>query len=92
MAEILTGTVVGQAPRYGFVRLILDLDAQRIEASVRDSNGLLVTGVWTGATAVGLMQALNTANLTNASLIKRILLKLQTDGYLPAGLVTGTPS
>lgn len=42
----------------------------------------------TGAT---LLHALNTSNNTTTSLMKRTMLQLQADGYLPAGSVTGTP-
>lgn len=42
-------------------------------------------------TGAALISTLNTANLTSNSLWKRIIQRLQTDGYLPAGNVTGTP-
>ena len=38
-----------------------------------------------------LISALNTADLRNNSLVKRCLSRLQTDGYLPAGTISGTP-
>lgn len=48
-----------------------------------------VVVAYTGADAVTLINALNTANLTNNSLRKRVINKLVTDGFLPAGAVTG---
>lgn len=42
----------------------------------------------TGATII---TTLNTANLSANSLVKRVLQRLQTDGYLAAGNVSGTP-
>jgi hypothetical protein len=95
MAELLTLTAPIVPPTrtgYTFVRLVLDLEAQFIRATVRGSDGVEVSGEWTGATAVALMTALNTANLTTSSLVKRVLLKMQQDGFLPAGAITGTAS
>lgn len=48
-----------------------------------------ITVAYTGADAVTLINALNTANLTNNSLRKRVITKLQTDGFIPAGSITG---
>jgi hypothetical protein len=38
-----------------------------------------------------LLNTLNTANLSSNSLVRRILGRLQTDGYIGTGAVTGTP-
>ncbi len=93
MAEVLTPTAGPVAPPYSFVRLVLDLEAQKIEAVVRQNpDGGLFYGMWTGATAVTLLTALNTANLSTASLVKRLLLKMSTDGFIPAGTVSGVPN
>lgn len=51
-----------------------------------------VQATYDGAPAEQMLNVLNTANLTNNSLRKRILNKLVTDGYIPgAGSVAGTP-
>lgn len=42
-------------------------------------------------TGAQLITTLNTANLTSNSLVRRVLTRLQTDGYIPAGTVGGTP-
>lgn len=42
----------------------------------------------TGAT---LINTLNNANLSTKSLVKRALERLQADGYIPAGTISGTP-
>ncbi len=77
---------------YTFSRLVLDLDAQVIQAVVRGTDGVEVRGEWVGSTAVALMTALNTANLSSLSLVKRVLQKMVTDGKLPAGSVSGSPT
>ena len=38
-----------------------------------------------------LLNNLNNANLSTTSLVKRILQRLQTDGYITAGTISGTP-
>lgn len=76
---------------YTFARLTLDLEAQVIQAVVRGSDGVEVRGEWTGATAVSLMTALNTANLSVTSLVKLVFQQLVTAGKLPAGTVSGVP-
>jgi len=43
------------------------------------------------ADAVNLMNALNTADLRNNSLRRRVLNKLLADGYLGSGTISGTP-
>jgi hypothetical protein len=94
MPETLTLTTPIVPPTrsgYTFVRLVIDLDAQVIQAVVRGTDGVDVQGEWSGATAVALMTALNTANLTTNSLVKRVFTKLTQDGKLPAGTVAGTP-
>ncbi len=90
--DLTTPIVPPTRTAYTFSRLVLDLEAQVIQAVVRGSDGVEVRGEWTGATAVALMTALNTANLSTLSLVKRVLQKMVTDGKLPAGSVSGTPS
>lgn len=77
---------------YTFARLVLDLEAQVIQAVVRGSDGVEVRGEWTGATAVSLMTALNTADLRATSLVKLVFQQLVAAGKLPPGTVSGTPT
>jgi len=42
----------------------------------------------TGAT---LLNQVNTGNNTSTSMVKKIYQRLQTDGYIPAGTISGTP-
>ena len=94
MAEVLNlSTPIAPPTRvsYTFARLILDLEAQVIHAVVRGSDGVEVHGEWTGATAVSLMTALNTADLRATSLVKLVFQQLVAAGKLPAGTVSGTP-
>lgn len=45
----------------------------------------------TQPTGAVLINALNNANLSTKSLVKRIYERLQTDGHLAAGAIAGTP-
>lgn len=69
----------GQPPEPGLVQIKL-----------KDDTGKYSNYQYTGKQAVNMIQALNTANLTQKSLQKRILEKLSADGLLP-GTVQGTP-
>lgn len=69
----------------------LGWDEAVIRFVVRDNNAVTVTCVWEGTDATNTMIAINKANLTTLSLIKRLLQKAVTDGKLPSGSVTGTP-
>ncbi len=77
---------------YAIKSLVLDWNAQVIQVRLMGSDGVEVLAEYGGTTAVSLMTVLNTANLSILSLHKRILQKLVTDGKLPAGTVSGTPS
>ena len=95
MAEILTLTTpIAQPSRttYRVQRLTLDWDAAAIRIDLLGSDGVVVNASYDGAVALALMTTLNSANMSTTSLHKRILQKLQTDGILPAGTVSGTPS
>lgn len=73
--------------------LTLDWDGAAIRGAITETTtGAQTPFSYNGAAALALMTTLNTANLSVSSLVKRTLLKLQTDGILPAGSVTGTPS
>lgn len=95
MAEILDLAVAIVPPSrttYRLSGLMLDWDAAYILVRVTGSDGVEVRAEYSGATATALMTTLNTANLSANSLYKRVLNKLVTDGKLPAGTVSGTPS
>ena len=95
MPEILTLTSPITKPSvttYVVLFLSLDWGNSRIVVRVQGSDASEIEAVYEGATAVALMTVLNTSNLTTTSLYKRVIQKLQTDGKLPAGNITGTPS
>lgn len=95
MAETLTLTTPIVPPTrvsYTFARLVLDLEAQVIQVTVRGSDGAEIHGEWSGAQAVSMMTTLNTFNLsTGTSLVKLIFQQLVAAGKLPAGTVSGVP-
>lgn len=95
MAETITLTTpVVPTTRTGYTlrRLTLDLETPYVHVHVRANDGTEVYAQWTGSDADAIMTALNTANLSTVSLVKRVFLRLVADGYLPAGTVSGTPS
>jgi hypothetical protein len=63
----------------------------RIVVELVDNLGNVVRDEHTGASAATLLNALNTANLTTNSLLRRILLHVQSEAKIAAGSVTGTP-
>lgn len=71
--------------------LELNMGSQQIVAIGTGSDGQPVRAVWTGPPAMTLMTALNTANLSSISLMKRLYQQAVTDGKIPAGTVSGTP-
>lgn len=50
-----------------------------------------VTHRWTDPQATTMLDQLNTANLTNNSLARRVLVRLQAGGVIPAGSIGGPP-
>lgn len=76
---------------YTIASLFLDWLGSRIVISIIGSDGTGFVAEYSGAAAVTLMTALNSANLSVKSLYRRILEKLVLDGKLPAGSVSGTP-
>ena len=99
MAElhVLTAPTTFVAPQsitdYKVLRFLIDRSTpiSRLLIVVRSNTGVVVEAVYTGIGADPLISALNTANLSTKSLEKRILERLATDGFIPAGSVTGTP-
>jgi hypothetical protein len=61
-----------------------------VNIKLKDDAGNYSVYQYTGKKAVQMIQQLNTANLTQKSMQKRILEKLSADGLLP-GTVQGTP-
>ena len=96
MAEILTLTNAISQPSvttYDVLFISLDWQNARIVIRVKGSDGKdLPEFVYEGTPAVSLMTVLNSANLSVKSLYKRTIEKLQADGKLPAGTVSGTPA
>jgi|SRR6185295_5375661 len=103
MAEILTLTTPITKPTttaFHLQRLTLDIDAKSILVQWLGDDGLAASAAYptpapadhpsqpTGAT---LLNSLNTGNMTTTSLVKKVYQRLQTDGYIAAGTITGTP-
>ena len=81
-------------------RVTVDITAQSIYVQWLGNNGEIGSAAYPTPAPLGssqpsgatLLHNLNTANFTVTSLVKNILLRLQTDGYVPAGTVIGTPA
>lgn len=102
MAETLTLSTPLTKPSQTTARIAsveLDIEQKRIRIQWVGNNGeqgvaLYPTPAPAGSaqpSGAALLAALNTADLRNNSLVRRILTRLQTDGYIPAGTVSGTP-
>ena len=89
--ETLTLTTPQSVTGYKVNSLVLNWGGKVIVVNVTDGFGKNFEFYYTGDVAVTLMTSLNKANLSVSSLHKRILLQLVTDGFIPAGTVTGTP-
>ena len=103
MAEIITLTAPIIKPNQTSIRLermVLDIETKSIYIQWIGNNNESGSAVYstpapidhpsqpTGAT---LLNQLNNANLSSKSLVKRVLERLQTDGYISAGSISGTP-
>jgi hypothetical protein len=80
--------------------VLIDLDERAVRIVWTDNTGERGSAQYTTPapmdhpsqpTGQTLITTLNTANLSTNSLVKRVLQRLQTDGYLPTGSVTGAP-
>jgi hypothetical protein len=74
--------------------LYIDIITKTITITWLNNKGEVGSATYdTGTVPTGtqIITALNTANLTSNSLIRRVLTRLATDGHIPAGTVTGTP-
>ncbi len=91
---------------YSVTRFVLLMDPEEpamviIDVKPLGANGLCALGsdrrcakltvTYSGPTAATMITQFSTINLATTSLQKRIIQRLQTDGYLPAGSVIGTP-
>lgn len=81
------------------IRLAIDPPAVVVRVEARRADGAcardarddcqVVVARYEGDDARALLNALNSANLASRSLVRRVLERLQTDGYLPAGAIAG---
>lgn len=77
---------------YRIDSLVLDWRNQGVHLYLFGDNGTRKTCSWDGATAVTLMTALNKANLSVKSLVRRAYEQAQTSGCLPVGTtISGLP-
>lgn len=89
-------TPVTKASRstYHLSSVLLDLDGKRVIIKLVADNGDELGQMYDGdttPTGAALLSALNTANLSSNSLVKRIYQRLQTDGVVAAGTIGGSP-
>lgn len=102
MAEIVTLTTPISKPSQtsvSFRRLELDAAARSVFIRWLGNNGEEGSAFYPTPAPAGssqpsgqdLIAALNTANLSSNSLVRRVLARLQLDGYIPAGTISGTP-
>ena len=75
------------------IRLVIDLATN--EPSVlfvaRSNTGVIAEAYFTGTAAMTRISAINTANLSLKSLQRLILERMQAEGVLGVGIITGTP-
>lgn len=80
-------------------RVIIDILAKSIMIQWKDNNGdgfsaIYPTPAPNGSlqpTGAQLLNTINNTNFTTTSLVKRIFQRLQTDGYIASGTISGTP-
>lgn len=76
---------------YKVASLTLQVEQQRVTVTIRGTHQELIVESVSGSEALTLMQQLNTANLTNRSLQKRILEWVASRHPELTGTVSGTP-
>lgn len=102
MAETVTLTAPITKPSQTSIRIeriILDIEQKSIVIQWLGTNNEAGTAAYptpapplsAQPTGAALLTALNTANLSANSLVKRVISRLQADGYVPAGTIAGTP-
>lgn len=77
---VIAGTPTNPTPQVG-----------QITIRLRDNNEQILVCTYVGQEAIDMMKWMNTANFTVNSMQKRILQKLEQDGKIPSGDITGTP-
>lgn len=101
MAETVTLTSAITKPNQTAVRIervIIDIEQKSITIQWLGNNNEAGSASYptpapqgsAQPTGAQLLTALNTANLTANSLVKRVITRLQTDGYIPAGTIAGS--
>lgn len=82
-------------------RVTFDIDQKSISVQFIGDDGLAGSAFYptpapasnpTQPTGAALISTVNTGNNTVNSMAKKILQRLQSDGYIPAGNVSGTPN
>jgi len=76
---------------YRVIELRMNWPLAEVVVTLSDQVGGTINCSYSGPEAAALMLTLNTANLSVKSLHKRTIEKLQADGKLPAGTISGTP-
>lgn len=76
---------------YRIVSVYLCPESNLIVIVLRGSDNATISVEYNGSTAATLLSQLNTMNFGTISLQKRIILRLQADGKLPAGTISGLP-
>lgn len=94
MAELLTLTTpIANAATtdYAVRYLELNMDQPSVVVAVRDNRGVYVRHAYTSTTAMALMSFMNTKDFRSTSIQKEVIKRLQNDGVIGAGTVSGTP-
>lgn len=105
MAELVTLTAPVTKPNQTTIRIeriVLDIEQKAILIQWLGNNNEAGSASYPtpailnplGAlqpTGAVLLNQLNTLNMSTTSLVKRVLQRLQTDGYLAAGTIAGSP-
>jgi hypothetical protein len=97
MAEIVTLQAPIPKPSTTTVRIqrvVLDIDARTVSVEWLTNTGESASASYhSGTTPTGaqMLTQLNTTDLRTNSLVRRILTRLQTDGFIGAGAIGGTP-
>ena len=88
----LTTPIQGSAiTSYKVLQLTLGTTPPVIDWTVVDNTGKTMSGSYNGSIAATFLNQINTGNFTVTSLQKKIILRLQADGKLGAGTVSGSP-
>ena len=103
MSELITLTSPITKPNQTSVvldQVHINVTTQSIAVQWLGNNGEIGSAVYPTPAPAGssqpsgatLLHALNTGNFSVNSLVKAVFQRLQTDGYLPAGTISGTPA